>query len=102
VKDGARHTSWASSGGFIAQGPASQVQQFIDSLQHFEQWTKKMKVDVELQNHPVMDRFGEKLAVVRARKPGEPNPFIVGRDNYTKFVEVMTECDRATLERRKE
>jgi metallo-beta-lactamase class B len=103
VKDGGKtHVVGIVGGGFIAQGPASQVQQFIDSLQHFEQWTKKMKVDIELQNHPVMDRFGEKLALVRARKPGEPNPFIVGRDNYTKFLEVMTECARATLERRKE
>jgi metallo-beta-lactamase class B len=103
VKDGGKtHVVGIVGGGFIAQGPPSQVQQFIDSLQHFETWTKKMKVDVELQNHPVMDGFGEKLAAVRARKPGEPNPFIVGQGNYTKFLEVMTECARATLARRKE
>jgi metallo-beta-lactamase class B len=103
VKDGGKtHMVGIVGGGFIAQGPATQVQQFIDSLEHFEQWTKKMKVDVELQNHPVMDRFGERLAVVRVRKPGEPNPFIVGQGNYTRFVEVMTECARATLARRKE
>lgn len=103
VKDGGKtHMVGIVGGGFIAQGPPSQVQQFIDSLMHFETWTKKMKVDVELQNHPVMDGFGEKLAAVRARKPGEPNPFIVGQENYTKFLEVMTECARATLARRKE
>lgn len=103
VKDGGKtHVVGIVGGGFIAQGPPNQVQQFIDSLMHFETWTKKMKVDVELQNHPVMDGFGEKLAAVRARKPGEPNPFIVGQENYTKFLEVMTECARATLARRKE
>lgn len=77
-------------------------QQFIDSLQHFEQWTKKTKVDVELQNHPVFDGFAEKLAAVGARKPGEPNPLIVGQPNYTKFLDVMTECARTTLARLKE
>lgn len=103
VKDGGKtHVVGIVGGGFIAQGPPSQVQQFIDSLAHFEEWTKKMKVDVELQNHPVMDGFGEKLAGLRARKWGEPNPFVVGQENYTRFLEVMTECARATLARRSE
>ena len=102
VKDqGKTHVVGIVGGGFIAQGPPSQVQQFIDSLVHFGEWTERMKVDVELQNHPVMDNFGEKLTALRARKPGDPNPFIVGQENYTKFLEVMTECARATLERRK-
>jgi metallo-beta-lactamase class B len=103
VKEGGKtHVVGMVGGGFIAQGPPSQVQEFIDSLAHFEQWTQKKKVDVELQNHPVMDAFSERIAALRARKPGEPNPFIVGRENYTKFLEVMTECARATLARRSE
>ncbi len=102
VKDhGQTHMVGIVGGGFIAQGPPSQVQQFIDSLVHFEEWTKKMKVDVELQNHPVMDGFGEKLNALRVRKAADPNPFVVGQENYTKFLDVMTECARATLERRK-
>jgi metallo-beta-lactamase class B len=103
VKDGGKaHVVGIVGGGFIAQGPPSQVPQFIDSLVHFEEWTTKMNVDVELQNHPVMDGFGEKLAALRAQKSGEPNPFVVGQENYTKFLEVMTECARATLARRSE
>jgi metallo-beta-lactamase class B len=103
VKDGGKtHVVGMVGGGFIAQGTGSQVEEFIDSLQHFEDWTKKMKVDVEIQNHPVFDGFGDKLAAVRARKPGEPNPFVVGEANYTKFVEVMSECAKANLARLKE
>jgi metallo-beta-lactamase class B len=78
------------------------VSEFIDSLQHFEEWTKKMKVDVEIQNHPVFDGFADKLATLRARKPGEPNPFVVGQENYTRFVELMTECAKATMYRQKD
>ncbi|PYU28749.1 MAG: hypothetical protein DMG32_01955 [Acidobacteria bacterium] len=102
VKDGGKsHVVGMVGGGFIAQGSASQVSEFIDSLEHFEQWTKMMKVDVEIQNHPVFDGFADKLAALRARKPGEPNPFVVGEANYTKFVELMTECARATMYRQK-
>ena len=103
VKDGGKtHVVGMVGGGFIAQGTGSQVQEFIDSLQHFEDWTKMMKVDVEIQNHPVFDGFADKLAAARVRKPGEPNPFVVGQANYTRFVEVMSECAKATLARLKE
>jgi metallo-beta-lactamase class B len=102
VKDGGKtHVVGMVGGGFIAQGPASQVQEFIDSLQHFEEWTKSMKVDVEIQNHPVFDGFGDKLAALRARKPGAPNPFVVGQENYTRFVDLMIECAKATRDRQK-
>jgi len=103
VKDGGKaHMVGMVGGGFIAQGPASQVSEFIDSLQHFEEWTKRMKVDVEIQNHPVFDGFADKLAALRARKPGEPNPFVVGEANYTRFVDLMIECARATMYRQKD
>jgi metallo-beta-lactamase class B len=103
VKDGGKtHVAGMVGGGFIAQGPASQVSEFIDSLQHFEEWTKKMKVDVEIQNHPVFDGFADKLTALRARKPGEPNPFVVGEANYTRFVDLMIECARATMYRQKD
>ena len=103
VKDGGKtHVAGMVGGGFIAQGPPSQVQEFIDSLQHFEEWTKKMKVDVEIQNHPVFDGFADKLAALRARKPGAPHPFVVGEANYTRFVDLMIECAKATRDRQKD
>jgi metallo-beta-lactamase class B len=103
VKDGGKtHVAGMVGGGFIAQGPASQVQEFIDSIQHFEEWTKRMKVDVEIQNHPVFDGFADKLVALRARKPGDPNPFVVGQENYTRFLDLMIECAKATRDRQKD
>ena len=29
-------------------------------------------------------------------------PFVVGQENYTRFVELMTECARATMLRQKD
>ena len=103
VKDhGKMHMAGMVGGGFIAQGPPSQVSEFIDSLQHFEEWTKKMKVDVEIQNHPVFDGFADKISLLRERKPGDPNPFVVGQANYTRFLDLMMECARATMDRQKD
>ena len=92
-------------GGFIMwrQYNDQTAPQFINSIQHFEEWTKKMKVDVELENHPgTWDGFPDKLAAVRNRKPGQPNPFVVGQQNYIKFLEVMHDCAQAAFDRRKD
>jgi metallo-beta-lactamase class B len=103
VKDhGETHIVAMVGGGFVAPPVEESARQFIQSLDHFEEWTKKMHADVELQNHPVMDGFGDKLAAVKVRTSAQPNPFVVGRDNYTKFLEVMSECAKASLARRQE
>jgi metallo-beta-lactamase class B len=106
VKDqGKTHVVGIFGGGFIIwrQYNDQTGAQFVSSVQHFEEWTKKMKVDVELQNHPgTWDGFTEKLALLQARKPGQPNPFVVGQQNYTKFLEVMSICAQAALDRRKD
>jgi hypothetical protein len=47
------------------------------------------------------DGRDEKLARLRTRRPGQPHPFVVGRDAYQRFVTVMSECSQAQLERRK-
>jgi metallo-beta-lactamase class B len=106
VKDGGKtHVVGLFGGGFIMwrQYNDQTAPQFINSIQHFEEWTKKMKVDVELENHPgTWDGFADKLAAVRNRKPGQPNPFVIGRQNYTKFLEVMHDCAQAAFDRRKD
>jgi metallo-beta-lactamase class B len=103
VKDGGTtHVAAIVGGGFVAPPQPDSNRKFIGSLDHFEEWTKKMRADVELQNHPVMDGFGDKLIAVRNRKPGDPNLFIVGQENYTKFLDVMSECAQASLARRAE
>jgi hypothetical protein len=38
---------------------------------------------------------------LKTRKPGDPNPFVVGVDSYQRFVGVMSACTKAQLARRK-
>jgi len=76
------------------------MQTHLKAIAHWREVTKKAKVDVELQNHPLMDDFITKLAKLKERKPGEPNPFIVGQAGYGSFVDVMAECMQAEVDRR--
>jgi len=77
------------------------LQQYIKSVEHWADVTKRMNVDVEIQNHPMYDSFAPKLDRLKQRKPGSPNPFVVGRDSYQRFVQVMSGCTTVQLMRRK-
>ena len=104
VKDGGRsHVAGLFGGSILTPGRISDegLQQYIRSVEHFGEMTRKMNVDVELQNHPLYDGIEGKLERLKARRAGEPNPFVVGAASYQRFLTVMTECTRAQLERRK-
>jgi metallo-beta-lactamase class B len=77
------------------------LQTFQSSVQHFTEATRKAKVDVLLQNHMLMDPIQPKLDALAARRPGQPNPFVVGRSDYQKFLKVMDGCTHVNLERRR-
>ena len=96
---GKTHMVGIVGGGMLPQGSPDQMRVFLHSLAQFEEWAKKMKVDVELQNHPIMDSFADRLKALQARKPGEPNPFIVGQENYGKFLQVMYQCVQVYIDR---
>jgi len=76
------------------------LHQYLRSIDHFAEITRQMRVDVELQNHPLMDGIGEKLARLQARKSGAPSPFVVGEATYGRFLNVMSECMQAQIARR--
>jgi metallo-beta-lactamase class B len=80
--------------------PVPTFQEYLRSIDHFADVSRRMRVDVELENHPLMDNTLEKLARLRARKPGEPNPFVVGQASYGRFLDVMSECMKMHIARR--
>ena len=105
VKDQSKtHVAAIYGGTILTPGPISDegLQTYLKSVAHFKEETKKMKVDVEVQNHPLMDGFTDKLEKLKNRKKGEPNPFVVGPANYGKFLDVMSECIDTQIARRKE
>ncbi len=104
VKDGGRTHMAALFGASILNPqrrfPAATFQQYLTSIEHFADVTRKHKVEVELLNHPIMDGLFEKLAMVRTRKPGTPHPLVIGEASYQRFLSAMAECTRAQLARK--
>ena len=104
VKDGGTaHIAGIYGGSILTPGRLTDegLQQYIKSVDHWAEVTKRMNVDVEIQNHPMYDNFAPKLDRLKQRKPGTPNPFVVGRDSYQRFVQVMSGCTTVQLMRRR-
>jgi metallo-beta-lactamase class B len=104
VKDnGTAHMAALFGGVWLTPGLLSDeaLQTYLGSVLHFKGETKKVNVDVLLQNHMLMDPIQEKLDKLAARKRGEPNPFVVGAAEYQKFLGVMEGCTRVNIARRK-
>ena len=76
------------------------LKQYTQSIAHYLETAKKMKVEVEFQNHPIFDGMPDKLAKLKTMKAGDPNPFIVGTDRYVKMWNIVSECIQAEIARR--
>jgi metallo-beta-lactamase class B len=84
------------------RSPTPEIRQYLDSISHYLETAKKMKVEVEIQNHPLFDDTPGRLAKLRTRKAGEPNPFFMGNDRYMRFWNIIAECMQAEIARRGE
>jgi metallo-beta-lactamase class B len=79
---------------------AEEINQYLTSVMHFRNEALKAGVEIELQNHPLMDDLNGRLAQLRARGANGTNLFIVGRENYPLFLDVLSECMQAQVGRR--
>jgi metallo-beta-lactamase class B len=103
VADGARTHTAALFGGsilLVSRIPSEGLRQYVQSLERFAEVTRRLGVDVEIQNHPLYDGFTTKLERLAARRAGDAHPFVVGTDAYQRFLTVMRECTNAQLARR--
>jgi metallo-beta-lactamase class B len=104
VKDnGKTHMAAMYGGTILTPGAISDegLQTYLKSVAHFKEETRKAKVDVEIQNHPLMDPIQPKLDTLRSRTRSGPNPYVVGQANYQKFLDVMSLCTQVNIARRK-
>jgi len=101
-ESGKTHTVGLFGGTILAQGriPTEGLNQYLRSIDHYLEIAKKMNVDVEIQNHALFDDTPGRLAKLKTRKPGDPNPFVMPIDKYTKMWGVVSECIRAEIARR--
>jgi len=103
VADGARSHTAALFGGSILlvnRIPDDGLRQYVQSLERFGAVTRRLGVEVEIQNHPLYDGIETKLERLAARRAADAHPFVVGQDAYQRFLTVMAECANAQLARR--
>ena len=77
VKAGSRtHMAALFGGSILIPGriPDEGLQQYIRSVEHFADVTRKMSVDVELQNHPLLRRLRGKAGASQSRQDRSVSP----------------------------
>jgi len=70
---------------------------YVASSKRFKDIEDKAGVDVIVHPHAEYDGTFEKIGALRSRKPGDPHPFVVGKDDVDRFATVHVECGEAQL-----
>jgi metallo-beta-lactamase class B len=70
---------------------------YIASALRFRAVAKAAGADVVIANHTNFDGSKTKLPAVQARKAGDPNPWVIGRESATNYMTVAVECAKAGL-----
>ena len=53
--------------------------------------------DLIIGNHTEYNNALERLEQAKARKPGDPNPWVVGKAEVRKYLSVVQECAKSWL-----
>jgi metallo-beta-lactamase class B len=69
------------------------------SARRFKEITAKAGVDVLISNHTIFDGSKTKIPALERRQPGEPHPYVIGKDGVQRYLTVVEECAQAGLAR---
>jgi len=69
------------------------------SAKRYKEITAKAGADVLISNHTIFDGSKTKLPALERRGPGDPNPYVIGRDGVQRYLTVVDECAQAGLTR---
>ena len=72
---------------------------YSTSARRFKEITSKAGVDVLVSNHTIFDGSKTKIPALEKRKPGEPHPYVIGKDAVQRYLTVVDECAQAGLAR---
>lgn len=103
VKDGGQTHTAGLFGGTIQDQPRiskPELNQYLGSVAHYQDYARKMKVDVEVQNHALFDETPARLQKLKTRKAGEPHPFLMPTEKYVNLWNLVSECIRSEITRR--
>jgi len=86
-------------GGFGAPRDPMLRYTHIASMRRFADLAAKAGGDVLLSNHPVQDGAFEKMELLRYRRAGDANPFVVGADKLARYYKLQATCSQLGLVR---
>lgn len=67
------------------------------SALRFRDIAVKAGADVIIANHTNFDESTRKLPALAARKPGGPNPYVIGTEAVDRYMTIAIECSTAAL-----
>jgi metallo-beta-lactamase class B len=70
---------------------------YSKSAQRFRDIAAREGADVILSNHTAFDGTKRHLPALTSRKPGDPNPYVVGKEAVLRYMTVVDECAQAGL-----
>jgi metallo-beta-lactamase class B len=70
---------------------------YANSARRFREIASKAGADVLISNHTAYDGSLTKLPALAKRKPGDPNPYVIGTDSVKRYLTVAYECAEAGL-----
>ena len=68
---------------------------YIASAERFQGIAAQSGADALISNHTNYDGTKTKIPALAARKPGDPNPYVIGNDAVKRYLAVATNCARA-------
>jgi len=94
---GEPHRAVAWGGTAYNFGPLpDRLQLYSDTTVKYREILKQENADIFLSNHVAYDAAVPKMAALKDRAPGQPNPFVVGQDAVQRFLTILGECALAT------
>jgi len=99
---GQKHTAGLFGGTVLTAGfvTADGLRDYVKSVQKYARIAADNHVDVEIQNHPLMDGFAGRLEQLKKRGARDPHPFVIKESDYAAFLNVISECSQAQLIRK--
>ena len=78
--------------GFNFQRTEQNFTTYSASVGKFADVAKARNVDVQMANHSNFDNAFQKIAALKARRAGQPHPFVVGGDVQQRIFDVQQDC----------
>ena len=99
VKDhGERHLAMEWGGTALSGNTSKEMlQSYISNAGRFQDIADGSGADVIIGNHTEYNDALARLERTKARRPGEPNPWVVGKGEVRNYLTVVQECAKSWL-----